>query len=82
MRDFREPWLTLQGAADYWGCSKRSIQYAIDEGMPHGFFFGKPKVLASEAEPWLIATGRATVVVGSSNGAATATTIPPPDTEE
>jgi hypothetical protein len=82
MRDFREPWLTIEGAADYWGCSSRSIKYALAEGMPHKRIFGKPKILASEAEPWLFATGRATLVVGSDNGAAPATTDPPPDTEE
>ena len=39
-------------------------------------------ILASEAEPWLFETGRATVAVTGTNGAASDSTDPPPDTEE
>jgi hypothetical protein len=87
MRDYREPWLSIAAAAAYWDCSERSIKYALADGMPHSYIFGRPKMLASEVEPWLIATGRltdppASVTVGSTDtGAATAGTAPPHDRE-
>jgi hypothetical protein len=85
VRDYREPWLTLEAAAEYWGCSERSIQYAITDGMPHARIFGRPKVLASEAEPWLIANGRLTRSLESEPTNSTGrhrSHGPPPDTEK
>jgi hypothetical protein len=77
VRDFLEPWLTIDAAADYWGCSQRTIKYALAEGMPHKHVLGRPKILAGEAEPWLIATGKltdppASVTVGSTEETAPA----------
>jgi hypothetical protein len=82
MRDYREPYLTVKDAAKHWGTCERSVRYALAEGMPHDIVFGRPKILASRAEPWLFDTGRATVGVTGTNGAASAATDPPPDTEE
>jgi hypothetical protein len=82
MRDYSEKWLTIAEAAEYWGCGERSIKYALADGMPNTRIFGRPKILASEAEPWLIANGHATVVAGSDNGPAAAPTAPAPDTED
>jgi hypothetical protein len=65
MRDFREPWLDRKGAAQYWSCSVRTVDYWLKHGMPHErmvFPGGKsaPRILPSQAEPWLIETGRLT----------------------
>jgi hypothetical protein len=93
MRDYREPWLDRKGAAQYWSCSVRTVDYWLKAGMPHErmmFPGGKsaPRILPSEAEPWLVETGRltrsgASATVGSTeaNGAATTSMAPPHDRE-
>jgi hypothetical protein len=53
-----EPWLDKKGAAAFWACSERSLDYAVKEGMPHAIIFGKIKFRVSEAEPWLVSRGR------------------------
>jgi hypothetical protein len=89
MRDYQEPWLDRKGAATYWATSLRTVDYWLKAGMPHErmtFPGGKsaPRILPSEAEPWLIETGRLTDGLDlnqSPTGAATARTAPPHDRE-
>ena len=85
-----EPWLTKSADADFWGCSERSIELAMEKGMPHARIFGRPKFRPSECEPWMEehgylvrrnVDGGHTMVAGSASGAATATTAPPHDRE-
>jgi hypothetical protein len=82
-----EPWLTKRDAATFWGCSQRSIEYAMEKGMPHAIIFGRPKFRPSECEPWLEEHGYLQRVVGERTvastpiGAATASTAPPHDRE-
>jgi hypothetical protein len=76
------PWLDRQALAEHLGCSVRSVEMRMSEGMPCWRVMGRVKFQVSEVEPWLIEHGhieRATVVAGSRNGAATATTAPPHD---
>jgi hypothetical protein len=80
-----EPWLTKAAAAEFWGCSERSIELAMERGMPHARIFGRPKFRPSEVEPWLeengllIRSDGCTVIADQANGAATAATAPPHD---
>jgi hypothetical protein len=76
------PWLDRKALADHLGCSVRSVELRMAEGMPCWKVMGRVKFLVDEVTPWLVEHGhieRATVVAGSSNGAATATTAPPHD---
>jgi hypothetical protein len=87
VRDYREPWLTKAAAAEFWGCSERTIEYAMKDGMPYATIFGRPKFRPTECEPWLeangllVRVGGCTVVADPANGAATADTAPPHDRE-
>lgn len=80
-----EPWLTKAAAARFWGCSERTIEYAMKDGLPHATIFGRPKFRPSECEPWLeqngllVRSGGCTVGADEANGAATADTAPPHD---
>src|SRR5215216_6893741 len=83
-----EPWLDQEGLCAYFSCSPRSIQYALKEGLRGRgeTIFGRWKCKPSEAERWLEEHGHKRPVgagasVGSTNGAATATTAPPHDRE-
>jgi hypothetical protein len=67
-----EPWLDKRGLAGHLGCSTRSIDLAVKEGMPHAIIFGRRKFRASEAEAWLEATG----------GLKRRGTLPTPEREE
>jgi hypothetical protein len=53
-----EPWLDKRGLAAHLSCSVRSVETALAAGMPHAVIFGRPKLRASEVEPWLERTGR------------------------
>ena len=53
-----EPWLDKRGLAAHLGCSVRSIEYAVRDGMPSAVIFGRVKFRASEVERWLEQTGR------------------------
>lgn len=46
-------WLDKRGIAEYFGCSIRSINRRMAEGMPHATIFGKTKFKADECEAWL-----------------------------
>jgi Meiotically up-regulated gene 113 len=48
-----EPWLDKRACAAHFGCSVRSIELAITEGMPHAVIFGRVKLQAAEVEAWL-----------------------------
>jgi len=83
-----EPWLDKKGLAAYFSCSVRKIEYAKKEGLGQigAIICGRWKCRASEAERWLEEHGHKRPVgagasVGSTNGAATATTAPPHDRE-
>jgi hypothetical protein len=52
------PWLDKRSIAEHLGCSIRSINYAINDGMPHAIIFGRAKFQAAEVEAWLEQTGR------------------------
>ena len=53
-----EPWLDKKAIAARFGCSVRSIEMAMTEGMPHAIIFGRPKFQVSEVAEWLERTGR------------------------
>lgn len=53
-----DPWLDKRACAEHFGCSVRSIETAVAEGMPHAIIFGRPKFQATEVEQWLERTGR------------------------
>lgn len=53
-----DPWLDKRGIAQHLACSIRSIEYAMDEGMPHTIIFGRPKFQAAQVETWLAHTGK------------------------
>jgi hypothetical protein len=83
-----EPWLDRKALAEYLGCSVRSIEMRMAEGMPAWKVMGRVKFRVSEVEPWLMEQGHmerldggCSVVAGSAYGAATATTAPPHDRE-
>jgi hypothetical protein len=85
-----EPWLDRKALAAHLGCSLRSIDYRVEEGMPYATVMGRPKFKASEVEAWLETNGHlerriddgGTVVAGSANGAAPADNRPAPGHEE
>lgn len=84
-----EPWMTKADAAKFWGCSERSLEIAVKEGLPHAIVFGRPKFRPSECEPWMETHGhlerrnvdRGGIVVPLRSEAATADTAPPHDRE-
>jgi hypothetical protein len=53
-----EPWLDKAGIAQHLGCSVRSIEFAVRDGLPHAVIFGRKKFRASEVEAWLEQNGR------------------------
>ena len=70
-----EAWLDRKRLADHYSCSVRSIELAIDEGMPCAVIFGRKKFRVSEVEPWLEDAGHLRRIdggctVGDVNGAA------------
>jgi len=77
-----EPYLSKRALADHLGCSVRSIELAVNAGMPAYTVFGRPKFKLSEVEPWLVAHRHLSVAhsPGHASGAASAATDPPPDT--
>jgi len=53
-----ERWMTKREIADFFGCSVRSIERGMSEGMPFSYIFGSAKFRPSEVEAWLESTGR------------------------
>jgi hypothetical protein len=83
-----EPWLDRRALAKHLGCSVRSVELRMAEGMPAWRVMGRVKYRISEVEPWLEKHGHMARVdapcenvAGSANGAATADTAPPHDRE-
>jgi hypothetical protein len=52
-----EPWLDRQALAEYLGCSVRSVELRMAEGMPAWKVMGRVKFKVSEVEPWLKENG-------------------------
>lgn len=52
-----EPWLDRQALAEYLGCSVRSVEQRMAEGMPVWKVMGRVKFKVSEVEPWLEENG-------------------------
>ena len=53
-----EPWLDRQALAKHLGCSVRSVELRMAEGMPCGWKIeGRVKFKASEVERWLQENG-------------------------
>jgi hypothetical protein len=52
-----EPWLDRQALADHLGCSVRSVELRMAEGMPAWKVMGRIKFRVSEVEPWLEENG-------------------------
>jgi len=78
-------WLDKRGLAHHLACSTRTIELAVNEGMPHAVIFGRLKFRADEVEAWLEHTGHlerrgATIVCGEHNGPPTPRTPTGPDT--
>jgi hypothetical protein len=48
-----EPWLDRKALAEHLGCSVRSVELRMAEGMPCWRVMGRVKFRASEVEPWL-----------------------------
>jgi hypothetical protein len=46
-------WLDKRGLAEHLACSIRSVEHAVQEGMPHAVIFGRVKFQAADAEAWL-----------------------------
>jgi hypothetical protein len=82
-----EPWLDRQGLAEHLGCSVRSVELRMAEGMPAWKVMGRVKFRVSEVEPWLEEhgylqrLGGGCTVAPTPTGAATAATVPPHDRE-
>lgn len=53
-----DPWLDKQGIAQHLACSTRSIEYAIEQGMPYTVIFGRKKFQAAQVEAWLAQAGK------------------------
>jgi hypothetical protein len=84
--DRGEPWLDRRALSRHLGCSVRSVELRLAEGMPAWRVMGRVKFKISEVEPWLEERGHMVRldgpcdnVAGSANGAATADTAPPHD---
>ena len=52
------PWLDKRACAQHFGCSVRSIELAMTEGLPHAVIFGRIKFQTTDVEEWLERTGR------------------------
>ena len=52
-----EPWLDRQALAKYLGCSVRSVELRMAEGMPAWKVMGRMKFKASQVEGWLEENG-------------------------
>ena len=52
-----ESWLDRQALADHLGCSVRSVELRMAEGMPAWKVMGRIKFRVSEVEPWLEENG-------------------------
>jgi hypothetical protein len=46
-------WCDKRAIAAYFGCSVRSIERRMVEGMPHAEILGRAKFRVPEVEPWL-----------------------------
>jgi hypothetical protein len=46
-------WLDKRGLASHLACSVRSIEHAVNDGMPHAIIFGRVKFQVADVEPWL-----------------------------
>jgi hypothetical protein len=53
-----ERWLDKRACAEHFGCSVRSIEQAMHDGLPHAVIFGRPKFQATDVEQWLERMGR------------------------
>jgi hypothetical protein len=51
--DYPEPWLDRKALAEHLGCSVRSVELRMAEGMPCWRVMGRVKFRISEVEPWL-----------------------------
>lgn len=51
--DLKSGWLDKRGIAAYFGCSIRSIEKRMQEGMPHAEILGRAKFKPHECESWL-----------------------------
>jgi hypothetical protein len=56
--ELKSGWLDKRGIAAYFGCSIRSINRRMAEGMPHAEIFGKTKFKAAQCEAWLEEQGQ------------------------
>jgi hypothetical protein len=52
-----ERWLDRKRLAEHYSCSVRSIEEAIDDGMPGAIISGRKKFQVSAVEPWLETNG-------------------------
>ena len=51
-------WLSKRDIAAHFGCSIRSIEYAVAAGLPHAIIFGRPKFQIPACEEWLEHNGQ------------------------
>lgn len=51
--ELKSGWLDKRGIAAHLGCSVRSINRRMQEGMPHAEIMGRAKFRVEEVEPWL-----------------------------
>jgi hypothetical protein len=47
-----EPWLSKAEIARHFGCSTRSIELAMKDGLPYRPIFGRSKFRVSEVQAW------------------------------
>jgi hypothetical protein len=52
-----EPWVDKRALAAHFGCSIRSVERRMVEGMPSAEILGRAKFRISEVEPWLEVNG-------------------------
>lgn len=52
-----ERWLDKRDIAAYFGCSPRSIERRMHEGMPHAEILGRTKFKPQRCEAWLESHG-------------------------
>jgi hypothetical protein len=79
-----ERWLDKRACAEHFGCSVRSIELAMTEGLPYAVIFGRPKFQATDVEQWLERTGRLVrrgTLGADGNCPGDAANAPGPDTE-
>ena len=53
-----EKWLSKKELVEYLGCSVRSIQTTMTEGLPHVVVYGRCRFRVLEVEEWLEANGK------------------------